>query len=285
MATDLMATDLMAANQRLLERRQQLGIRPIATPAPASISVARTNAAVRLLQPVPPRSLRAECCGLCGVVQPPGGPAEIVEPAWVERRVKACEPCAGAWQWWTTVAGGIEKRLRTAGCSLVHSRATPSDFSAPLVAEAQRLWDDCESLGLFVGGGTGTGKTHFAAMAMRLWLGVGGDALQVLARQLFRRIWSTYGDGATESEERVLGRFCDVGLLVIDDLGREGRASPAVLSALHEVLSVRIDNLRPTVVTTNLSLVEIGAVYGEAIQSRLGALRWVLIDGQDRRNG
>ncbi|MGH7821809.1 MAG: hypothetical protein ACREQ9_18760, partial [Candidatus Binatia bacterium] len=72
------------------------------------------------------------------------------------------------------------------------------------------------------------------------------------ARTLFRRIWATYRDGARETEDQVIDHLTTAEVLMLDDISHEGRPSDAVISVLHEILTIRIGFGRPTVVTTNL---------------------------------
>lgn len=176
--------------------------------------------------------------------------------------------------------------MQKAGVSAAHADATQADFGS----EHSR-WIDAlrgavrsgNAAGLLVLGPVGTGKTRFAVAAMRYWLLSGRKAEFMLGGQLMRRIWGTYRDDSRVTEDEILDRLTALDLLVIDDMGREGRTSEAVKRIFHEVLSRRIDNFRPVIVTTNLSLDEIGEVYGDAIQSRLANLDQVPIIGADRR--
>lgn len=175
--------------------------------------------------------------------------------------------------------------LATRGVMAEHAAAVPTDFDAEqsgamlhMLAKRKQ-----QHRGLFVTGDVGRGKTRYAAAAVRLWTLRGIDARMMLARQLFRRIWSTYRDDSTETEEQIVSHLCAVPLLAIDDLGREQRITDAVRSVLHEILSRRIGNYLPTVVTSNLSFGEIAEVYDSAIASRLSTLELVVMDGTDRR--
>ncbi|MFO7173143.1 MAG: ATP-binding protein [Bacillota bacterium] len=65
-------------------------------------------------------------------------------------------------------------------------------------------------------------------------------------------------------------------LLVLDDLGAE-KPSDFVVEQLFNVLNHRINRQLPWVVSTNLSLAELGEIYGDRIFSRLVGLSEVLL--------
>lgn len=74
-------------------------------------------------------------------------------------------------------------------------------------------------------------------------------------------------------------------LIVLDDIGQEHRtASGFTESSLHELLRVRYEAARPTIVTTNISLSEIPDVYGISFDSfRHDAFDPYVIVGPDTR--
>jgi DNA replication protein DnaC len=74
-------------------------------------------------------------------------------------------------------------------------------------------------------------------------------------------------------------------LVVLDDIGQEHRTSSGFTeSSLHELLRVRYEAARPTIVTTNVSLSEIADVYGTSFDSfRHDAFDPYVIVGPDTR--
>lgn len=164
-----------------------------------------------------------------------------------------------------------------------HVDAKLEDFDKPVQRTARVLIGDVAYRGLLATGAPGTGKTRLMVAICREYLLQGRRIEYTHARAFFRRLWNTYRDNAEESEQAVLESFGMADLLAIDDLGHEGKVSEAVVGALHEVISHRHGNYKATVITTNLSIDEIGRKYDESIASRLQAWLPVVLAGKDRR--
>ena len=192
-----------------------------------------------------------------------------------------------------TLAQIEEETLRalvSAGVRARYYQAHPLDFK-PKIAEAA-IGD--LSVGWVIYGKPGRGKTHLAAGIMRAHI-LSGKARRPIfrmAREILRRIRETNGSLAQERESDVLADLCGASLLVVDELGREstaakddGPVSEFVLGALHEMISRRLDDLKPTIFTTNLDDAEIESRYGGAVMSRLTELQPLMLQGPDRRGG
>lgn len=143
--------------------------------------------------------------------------------------------------------------------------------------------------GAYICGPVGTGKTHLASAVARLAVDAGmgvrfTDTLGILAA-----LKATYGGEG--SEDAVLGRLSRVGLLVVDDLGKEA-PTDWTLAQLFRIVDDRYANLRPVVVTTQFGrsdLIRRLARNGDsetavAIVSRLAEMcPKVELSGADRR--
>jgi DNA replication protein DnaC len=80
----------------------------------------------------------------------------------------------------------------------------------------------------------------------------------------------------------VLTRLTDAEFLVLDDVGAGSLSDHERRSTLH-LLDRRINHLRPTIITSNLTVDEIGRAMDERIASRLNSFTAVALTGRDRR--
>ncbi|MFT3950806.1 MAG: ATP-binding protein [Oscillospiraceae bacterium] len=137
-----------------------------------------------------------------------------------------------------------------------------------------------QSDSLLMLGGTGLGKTFLSsAIAKRLLergVRVAFDSVQNFLRDIEN---SHFGRSDNNTLELLLS--CD--LLIIDDLGAEFCTSFSQ-SALYNLLNTRINEGKPTIVSTNLNLEELSGIYNERMISRLtGMFKPVLFLGNDVR--
>jgi DNA replication protein DnaC len=147
---------------------------------------------------------------------------------------------------------------------------------------------------LFVGK-TGCGKTHLAVAIVRELVkrGVIVDAKFITAPELLLEIRATFGkqkkqsdpfDGGRDpdTEGEVIDRYSKCELLILDDLGSE-KVSDFTIQSLYLVIDRRNRELKPTIVTTNLSLEEIETQIDARMASRLADMKVVKLTMPDYR--
>jgi DNA replication protein DnaC len=98
---------------------------------------------------------------------------------------------------------------------------------------------------------------------------------------LYSEIRATYkSEGPTEAN--ILSQYCDVPVLALDDLAG-GSLSDYERRTTLNLLDRRWNEKRPTVVTCNWSLEEIGERMDARISSRLRGCAAIILGGHDRR--
>lgn len=125
---------------------------------------------------------------------------------------------------------------------------------------------DMDSSNLYFYGRTGLGKTHLslaiANEAIKKGYNVVYGSVITFLNKLERE---KFGRTETFETEDIL---VDADLLILDDLGAEF-ATPFVVSALYNIINCRIARGAPTIISSNLTLTELGQRYPESIASRI----------------
>ncbi|MGB6423654.1 MAG: ATP-binding protein [Solirubrobacterales bacterium] len=142
------------------------------------------------------------------------------------------------------------------------------------VAEVRGFCDEIdarldEGRGLWIQGGTGTGKTTLAMLVSKAALDAGRTAAIYSLPGLLARIRRTFdGEAGEDTYFTFFNRLISVDLLHLDDLGAENRTE-WVLEQLYAIIDRRYSDQRSILVTTNLSERELREQLGERITSRL----------------
>lgn len=155
--------------------------------------------------------------------------------------------------------------------------AITQEFVANMIERKER------GHGLILSGSVGTGKTHLAAAASIALMGAGFETVYGTASAILGSIkkgWNTDSD--------IIDHFCEVPLLVIDDLGKEYSKKTDGWSWAQEqffqVINARYENYLPMIITTNFNMTQLSDTMGDAIVSRLvECCRGVRCDGEDYR--
>ena len=119
---------------------------------------------------------------------------------------------------------------------------------------------------LFVGG-TGLGKTFLSACIARAVADRGCSVVYESAGHLFSKLEQAKFS-PSEDARREAARFNDCDLLILDDLGTE-MPSQFNTAALYTLLNDRILENKPMVISTNLTIDDLGRRYSPQIASRL----------------
>ena len=148
-------------------------------------------------------------------------------------------------------------------------------------------------------GKTGCGKTHLAVARMREMVinnevPKGGitrtrdswemptSAVFITTPMLLMEIRDSFKDESGQTERGLVEYYSSIPILILDDLGAD-RATDWAIETLYLIIDGRDSNLKPTFITTNLTIPEIEKHYGARIASRLAGMNIVTIDMPDYR--
>lgn len=184
----------------------------------------------------------------------------------------------------------IRERLERAGVPARYVDASWESWRRPPVIDqhlderlrAIREWrgDEQHETTLTLRGDPGAGKTHLATATLRRFVGAGNrGGLWVSVSGLLHRLRQIV---ATGSDEDLMGKLIAARLLVLDDLGAQ-KSTDWTVDRLYLLIATRYDALRPTIITTNLSLNDIRDRLDARIASRLADGLVVHLDLPDWR--
>lgn len=161
-----------------------------------------------------------------------------------------------------------------------------------LFRTAKEISDDRS---LFITGDCGVGKTYTAVSILRGFAKnlscdnfvtpFKNTPIFVNVPELLLRIRDCFKPDSRISEEEMLKKYLNTGLLVLDDLGVE-KTTDWSLQSLYVIVNKRGSEGRQTVITSNLTLDEISGKLSDRIASRIkGMCKIIVIKGKDRRLG
>ena len=168
---------------------------------------------------------------------------------------------------------------------------TPSEPSPRKLAEhalmvcrqfTEQFDSSCQNLFLY--GDTGLGKTLLSRCIGRALIESAHSVIYFSAFRLFDELAeAAFSDQKEEEHTQLLEHITDCDLLIIDDLGTE-LTNAFVSSRLFGILNERILNKKPVIISTNLTLDRVAAIYTERIFSRLTSeFTFLKLSGKDIR--
>jgi len=137
-------------------------------------------------------------------------------------------------------------------------------------------------------GQPGCGKTHIAISIYRELIQQGKDGWTnfITVPEFLLKIRNSFNlrdrEDDNETEEQIIKEYATVELLLLDDLGTE-KTSEFTIQSLYLLLDRRNRELRPTIITTNLSLQEIEEKLDARIASRLSEMKIIKMNMPDYR--
>ena len=141
---------------------------------------------------------------------------------------------------------------------------------------------DTNSYSVLMMGQTGLGNTHLSLAIAGEVIKKGYSVLYNSAQNIFNTLQKERF-GKTDSNGAYEAMVLECDLLVIDDLGAEF-VTQFTNAALYNIINTRMNSGLPTIISTNMSLVEIEKQYSSRISSRfLGEYSILRFSGTDVR--
>jgi DNA replication protein DnaC len=158
-----------------------------------------------------------------------------------------------------------------------------------LFQECQKYVDGWEQMktqgfGFYFWGNVGAGKTHTAAaIANELMEKKQVEVLFLSMPEAVTRVKKTFDTELKGEDARLFDRMKEVELLILDDLGVE-KNSEWLTDQMYQIIDHRWKNKKPLIVTTNLSIEDLGMIYKPQVASRLcGCCKPIKFTNKDRR--
>lgn len=142
-----------------------------------------------------------------------------------------------------------------------------------------------DGAGLYITGPNGTGKTTFAHALIAV---LHDDGVGVEVTSLGETVTRLRSD--INSQQLTYAHLASAGVLVLDDLGREN-PTPGAAETLFRIVNTRYERKAPIVITSNLTIGQLGSWLsradvstGKAVASRLSEMCQVVhMGGTDKR--
>lgn len=189
-------------------------------------------------------------------------------------------PCDDQWilQRWLTIRGINEHHQRLG----LDDVTGVSNQTLEVVGDYLANWESyaAAGMGFILHGDKGAGKTMLAMLMVKALMMRGVDGYMATFAEALSMLRAGWNDPVDKDWFAARVRAAQV--LVLDDLGREHMQQQLVAgvgkvrhtqslaeSMLDEVLRFRLSAARPTFLTSNLDLDQIGAAYGDNVMSLL----------------
>jgi DNA replication protein DnaC len=140
-------------------------------------------------------------------------------------------------------------------------------------------------------GPAGTGKSYSICALLRFLAVIKENSNKTFHRisyeLLCMKIRDSFKSTSDKSEYELILPYIQYDFLAIEDLGSTrpigSIESEFSLRIFYAILDVRLENFRPTFITTNKTIENLRDSFDERIASRLSCMTWLGVGGKDKR--
>lgn len=167
----------------------------------------------------------------------------------------------------------LHKHYLHAGIGVIYQRLDWEDLANENLRGVVKDYADNQEFvrrgrGLVFTGGLGTGKTLAANLCIKKFVRDGFSAFATCFSEMIELY--TAGWYSEEEQAHFHRRVVDPQVLLLDDVGKEHKRKNALSQTiLDNVVRTRTQHGRAMLVTSNMSLKELGGVYGNAVMRML----------------
>jgi DNA replication protein DnaC len=165
----------------------------------------------------------------------------------------------------------IPKRYQSVTLAGYQPTTDESSQAKKICERYAERWKDRKEKGggLVLTGMPGTGKTHLAiGILMHVMMTHLAKCMYTKSATLFRHIKSSYGSDSSYTEQDAINHFLSPDLLVIDEVGVQfGTQAEQLL--MFEIINGRYEEIKPTILISNLNLEQLKQEIGERIVDRM----------------
>lgn len=166
---------------------------------------------------------------------------------------------------------GLYKKYLSSGIGKEYQRLLWDDVDPELDPQLQPIYkflNDPEKylnrgVGVYLWGPPGTGKTMIATLILKDLIRKGYTGFSASMAAMVEYFTAGWG-GNTDEKSWFTNKFLSSQILVLDELRRENRLAE---STFDHILRTRVNEGRPTIITTNLTPDELENGYGSSVLS------------------
>lgn len=166
---------------------------------------------------------------------------------------------------------GIKKRFKGATFDNFETVNRDATINKQICWQYVNKWKTYQesSASITMIGRPGTGKTHLAvAMMKELIQRYQTNVQMIKAMDLDAEIKASWSKGATKTEKQIITDFVKLDLLIIDEVGVQFGTNAEKVN-LFKIIGERYDEMKPTIIISNLMEDEITLFIGDRVMDRL----------------